>query len=151
EAAAVIGNGLGNLVEHSLQTGGILSGSESGEIAVVGLLGDSGTAMNVGDALAERTPPELAVCVVAEGSEDLKASRVGHGGLDSQDVVRVVHLDRVALHPVLHAHAFLALLEAAGHLAEESTVALAPEETHDIATLEVQRRVPNELWIDRIE
>src|SRR5207302_645962 len=94
---------------------------------------------------AKRLPAELAVGIVVGRSEDLEVRRSGDGRLHPQDASRlVVHLDRVAVDPVLDPDTFGAVLEAGRQLADELAVSLAAEKAHDVGTLEMKHRVARE-------
>jgi hypothetical protein len=106
--------------------------------------------MEVGNALAERTPGEIAVGPVIVGrTQDLEGGRVGNGGLDAQDTASlVVHLDGVAGGPVLDPHTLGPVLEARDQLPGVVAEDLATEEAHHVGALEVVHGVPDQRGID---
>ena len=60
-SAAVLDHGTGNVIEDVGEGRGVVDGRERVEVIVVGALGDPGATVQVGDALAEGLPGELAV------------------------------------------------------------------------------------------
>jgi hypothetical protein len=95
--------------------------------------------VEVGDALAEWPPLELSMRIVVTRTKDLEVVGLGDGGFYSQDVAAlVVHLDGVAVDPVLHADALVPVFEAGYDLGGEVARCLASEEAHDIGAMEVE-------------
>ena len=85
-------------------------------------------------------------------AQNLEVGGPGDGRLDAQDAAGlVVHLDGVATHPVLDAHALGTVLEARGDFAGEVAVGLAAKEAHHVGALEVEHRVTGEARIDGAE
>src|SRR6266851_3367280 len=136
-----------DLIEEVAQACGVVDGSESVEVGVVGALRDLSASVKVSDSLTQGLPGELVTARALEGTEDLEAGGFSHGRFDAQDASRlVVHLDGVAIGPVFDADAFLAALQARGELALEVVVnASTAEEAHDVGTVEVQHRVTDEV------
>src|SRR5713226_1165725 len=142
-----------DLIEEVAQACGVVDGSESVEVGVVGALRDLSASVKVSDSLTQGLPGELVTARALEGTEDLEAGGFSHGRFDAQDASRlVVHLDGVAIGPVFDADAFLAALQARGELALEVVVnASTAEEAHDVGTVEVQHRVTDEGRVDGAE
>jgi len=70
----VVGDGPGDLVEQVAQGGGVVDGGEGGEVAGIGLLGDGGAAVEIGDAFAQRLPGEGPAGGVVLGPEDFEVA-----------------------------------------------------------------------------
>jgi hypothetical protein len=111
-APAVVEGGARDLIEEAVEGGAVVDGGEGVEVPLVGPLGEVGAAVKVGDAFAEWAPRPAAGGIVLEGAEDAEVGDVGQGGFDAQDAGAVVHLDRVAVDPVLDADAFGPVFEA---------------------------------------
>src|SRR3972149_3094178 len=75
-ATLAVDHGPGDCVEESGARGGVVDGGQGVEVGLVGALGDLGTAMEVGDALAQRAPGERALGIVVGGTQDLEVAGI---------------------------------------------------------------------------
>ena len=149
DAPAVVSGRMRDVIEQVVEGGSVVDDGQGIEVALVGPLREFGATLKVGHPLAERAPRKRPQGIVLERAEDSEVSGFGDGRFDAQDPTgRVVHLDRVAVHPMLDANAFGPVCEAGREFADEVAVCLAAEEAHDVGTLEVQGGVADEGGVD---
>ena len=70
----------------------IIDSCERIEVAFVRSLGDLRTAVEIGDAFAQRLPGQFAAPVPLDGPQDFEGSGLGNGGLQILEIDRFGHV-----------------------------------------------------------
>jgi len=110
------------------------------EVALVGLPGDLGTKIQVGDALPHLAPVERAVRIALFGPIQLEVIRTVDGRLDRKDAaLLVIDLDGVALALMLEPNCFRTLSIVADHFTVARKRVLTPLATSSLHLAEVLR------------
>jgi hypothetical protein len=105
-------------------------------IPLVALIAQFTPAVQVADAFAHSLPRGRTIGVIRRRAKHLEVPRVVDRRFDPQDAAAfVVHLDRVAIHPVLDPKAFMELAAVGHHLSRNS--ALDPAGGTDVFSTEV--------------
>src|SRR5207253_10660527 len=93
------------------------------QVALVGRLADHRAAGHIADRLAQHAPLLGAARLALPRAEDTHVRRVVNRGLHAQDrALLVIHLDGIAIEPMLDADAFRPLSQVRGDLALKATV-----------------------------
>src|ERR1700735_2416052 len=95
-------------------------GGGSGGVTLVGRLAHLRTSVQVGHAATHDAPLLLSLRIRLTGTKRLELASIVDGRFNAYDPVTIVHLDGVAVHPVLNAHALFASAHIAADFAFEA-------------------------------
>ena len=130
----------------------IVGHGQGAEVVVVGRASDLREAMQAGDALGHRKPADDPFAFSSAVTADEETVGIVDDGFDAQDHAElVVHLDPVSADAVLDPHALDPGFEVFEDVCLEVTGELFAEEAQDVLGAEAQKRVFDQLAVQRVE
>ena len=150
--ALVVLEALGTEAQELLCGSRIVGHGEGAEVVMVGRASDLREAMQAGDALGHRKPADDPFAFSSAVTADEETVGMVDDGFDAQDHAElVVHLDPVSADTVLDPHALGTGFEVLEDFCLEVTGELFAEEAQDVLGAEAQKRVFDQLAVQRAE
>src|SRR5579863_2686758 len=132
----------------------MMHGRQRLQIAFVRLLADFGSAMQIGDPLAQPQPRLVFLGMSLARSQDLHVARVVDRGFDPQPgLLLVVHLDRVPIQPMLDADSLGPGFQRGDHVAGPvpPDIRVPSQESQNVLATKCRDGMPHQGRIDAVQ